>query len=816
MMKKVFGCFAIAAIAFSALPLWAAGNQRSIITRPVDETRLVTLVGNTRFEANARNDRGIVPDNLPLDHMLLQLRRPADLEREFERHIDSLSDKHSANFRHWMTAAEQGEKYGLVQEDLDAITHWLESHDFTVGHVYPNRMVIDFSGTAGQIRKAFRTEIHFLQVKGEQHFANMNDPQIPEALAPAVQGVVSLHNFKPHAMIERKSDYTFSGCGSSCYSLVPADFQTIYNVTPLITAGITGAGQTVVLIEDSNSYASDWSNYQKTFGLTGYGGTLTTVHPNSGGNCTNPGTNGADVEADLDVEMVTAVAPGAAVELASCADTSTTFGGLIAIQNLISAGSPPAVMSMSYGVCEVLNGASSNGAFKSAFQSAAAAGVSVFVSSGDDGASSCARDFTNGDLYAYPGIGVTGWGETVYNVSVGGTDFEDLYNSLEGGKPQSTYWSSINGTTYGSALSYIPEIPWNDSCASYLVYNVEGYTAAYGTTGFCNSTTGKADFLSTAAGSGGPSNCATGAGSSLYAYTEDTSCAGYAKPSWQSGIFGNPADGVRDIPDVSLFASNGIWGHYVTICYSDASGGGVPCTGAPSTWVGIGGTSAASPLMAAIQALVNQHWNIRPGNPNPTYYSIANSEFGKTGNSSCYSINIVGASTCVFYDITQGDNDVNCRHNGSVYKDDCYLPSSTNGTLGTQPITSLSLTKGGSGYTSAPTCTISTPPNVAKYTSPTGTTIYGGGTKAKCTATINTATKVVTAVTLTNAGKGYTGVPTCTLSGGGGTGAKCSAIIKPTTATSGYQPSFGATPGWDMATGLGSVNAYNLVFDTAW
>jgi subtilase family serine protease len=815
MIKKLSFC--LAALALSSLPVWATGNQsRNVITKPVDETRLVTLVGNTRFEANAHNDRGLVPDGLALDHMLLQLKRPADLELQFERHIDSLTDKRSPNFRHWMSAAEQGEKYGLAQEDIDAITHWLQAHDFTVGHVYPNRMVIDFSGTAGKIRSAFHTEIHFLDVKGQQHFANMSDPQIPEALAPAIQGVVSLHNFKPHAMAQPKADYTFAGCGSSCYAVVPADFQTIYNVTPLLTAGITGAGQTVVLIEDTNSYGSDWSTYQSTFGLTSYGGTLTTVHPNSAGNCTNPGTNGADFEANLDVEMVTAVAPGAAVQLASCADTSTTFGGLIAIQNLVSAGSPPAVMSMSYGVCEVLNGASSNAAFKSAFQSAAAAGVSVFVSAGDDGASGCARDFTNGDLYAYPGIGVTGWGETVYNVSVGGTDFEDTYNSLEGGLPVSTYWSSTNGSTYGSALSYVPEIPWNDSCASYLIYNVEGYTSPYGSTGFCNSTTGKADFLSTAAASGGPSGCATGAGNASYAYTENTSCAGYAKPSWQAGILGNPADGVRDIPDVSLFAANGVWGHYTVICFSDKANGGTPCTGAPSTWAGVGGTSVASPLMAAMQALVNQHWGIRPGNPNPTYYSIANTEFGKKGNSSCYSINITGASTCVFYDITQGDNDVNCRHNGTVYKADCYITTGTNGTLGTQPITSLSLTAGGSGYTTVPTCTIKVPANMAKYTSPTGTTIYGGGTQAKCTATINATTKVVSAVTLTNKGQGYTGVPTCTLTGGGGTGAKCKVVITATSTPAAYQPSFGATPGWDMATGLGSVNAYNLVFNTAW
>src|ERR1017187_5178849 len=113
-----------------------------------------------------------------------------------------------------------------------------------------------------------------------------------------------------------------------------------------------------------------------------------------------------------------------------------------------------------------------------------------------------------------------------------------------------------------------------------------------------------------------------------------------AKPSWQSGIFGNPADGVRDIPDVSLFASNGIWGHYVTVCFSDTVNGGTSCSGSPSGWAGFGGTSVAAPMMAAIQALVNEKWSLtKVGNPDPTYYSIAKSEFGSGGNSACYSIN---------------------------------------------------------------------------------------------------------------------------------------------------------------------------------
>ena len=116
---------------------------------------------------------------------------------------------------------------------------------------------------------------------------------------------------------------------------------------------------------------------------------------------------------------------------------------------------------------------------------------------------------------------------------------------------------------------------------------------------------------------------------------------------WQSGIFGNPADGVRDIPDVSLFACNGIWGHYVLVCWSDTSytRRSAACTGAPSTWSGFGGTSVAAPMMAAIQALVNEKWGLtKVGNPNPTYYSIAKTEFGSGGNSTCYSINQPGAA----------------------------------------------------------------------------------------------------------------------------------------------------------------------------
>ncbi|HEY6292459.1 MAG TPA: protease pro-enzyme activation domain-containing protein [Terriglobia bacterium] len=820
MIRRVgLGAVALATVALvfavrRSSRLWAHGDESGrtiLITQAIDENKLVTLAGNTRPEAAAINDRGRVPDGFPMDHMLLQLRRSPEQEAALDQYLDEQQDKNSPNFRHWLKPDELGEKYGLADADIEAIKGWLESHGFTVHYVYPNHMVMDISGTAGQIHEAFHTEIHYLDVNGEQHFANMSDPQIPEALAPAVVGVVSLNNFKPHAMYKTRAQYTFVSGGSTFYTLVPADFQTIYNLTPLFAAGVNGTGQTIVVVENSDTYKNDVTTYRNTF-LPGYTGTVTTTHPNAGSNCTDPGTNLDDVEADLDAEVASATAPDASIQVATCADTSTTFGGLIAIQNLVSAGSPPAIISMSYGICEVVTGASSNAAFNSAFQSAAAAGVSVFASAGDDGASGCARDFSPGNSYALSGINISGWGETPYNVSVGGTDFEDLYNSLEGGLPQSTYWNSTNGTTFGSAKSYIPEIPWNSSCAGWLLSNVEGSSVP----AFCQTTTG-ADFVDTAAGSGGPSGCATGASANPNQAIVNGTCAGYAKPSWQSGLFGNPGDRVRDIPDVSLFAANGLWSHYVTICASDPASGGVACTGAPSTWAGVGGTSVSAPVMASIQALVDEEHGIRAGNPNPTYYSIAKSEFGSSGNSTCYSINnppSSGTTSCTFYDVTQGDSDVDCKYNGK-YKVGCYLPTGdTYGVVSTQPLTGVTITAAGSGYTSNPTCKFAAPSNLQKYLSPTGGTIYPGGKQATCTATASGGK--VTAITLTNAGQGYTGNVVCALSGGGGVGAKCVGNVSATTAAKSYQPSFGATPGWDFATGIGTVNAYNLVFNTAW
>ncbi len=640
---------------------------RSLITQPIDDANSIELFGNTRPEANAKNDRGRMAEQVALNHMQLVLKRAPEREQALRRYVDDLHDPKSPSYHRWLTAAQFGEQYGAAQQDIDTITAWLTRHGFTVNAVYPSKMALDFSGTAGQVRVAFHTEIHNLNVKGKKHFANMSDPRLPAALADAVLGVASLHDFQPHPMHKPRTQYTTA----SGYKIVaPADLAKIYNLTPLFNNNISGQGQTIVVIEDTNVYsASDWDTFRATFGLSSYsGGSFVQVHPAppvGRNNCSDPGVTADDGEAILDAEWASAAAPSATIELASCKNT-TTFGGLIALQNLLNnSTSPPAIVSISYGQCEAINGAAGNAAFAAAYQQAVAQGVSVFVSSGDEGAAGCDANTSA----AQHGIAVNGLASTPDNVAVGGTDFGDVYTGTV-----SNYWSSSNNANYGSALSYVPEVPWNNSCANALLAKYLGYSVTYGSSGFCNSTAGQ-NHLTTGGGSGGPSACASGT-ASINGVISGT-CAGTPKPAWQTGVVGIPNDGVRDLPDVSLFAANGLWSHYYVFCWSDTARGGAACTGAPSGWSGAGGTSFAAPILAAIQALVNQKTGLRQGNPNYVYYAMAAGEYGSNGNGACNSSNGSAVdSNCVFYDVTLGDIDVNCT---GTYN--CYLPSGTNGVL---------------------------------------------------------------------------------------------------------------------------------------
>ncbi len=695
---------AILAAIFACACSTPAQEARSQITQPIDLTHLTRLAGNTHPLAIAKYDQGAAPSSLAMNHLFLVLKRSPLQESALDALLDEQQDKKSPNYHKWLTPEDYGAQFGASEADVQKIEAWLSSQGFTVNGVSHGRTMIDFSGNAGSIQAAFHTTIHkYLYPNGREHWANSTDPQIPAALASAIVGVNSLNDFRPKAMSHhngtfykelasnkvhaagQKGQFTEAGVddcydgNQNCYVVGPYDFAKIYNVTPLWSAGTTGTGQTIAIVSDSDVVTSDYTQFRSLFGLPAL--TMNRVLPTN----TNPGVqncnaNSDEQEAILDVEWAGAVAPGATIDLVisptggmNCnniaGESGFDFGGDYSAQYVVDNNTAP-ILSDSYGECEYSLGTAENAFYNSLWQQAAGEGITVSVASGDSGAAGCDFYEESGSDDVQPaedGLAVNGTASTPYNIAVGGTDFD--YANFNN---PSQYWSATNSgsgtTTTLSALGYIPEMVWNDSCTSFVLYQglISGLPDPGSAVAACNNVEYQnSDVVGTVGSSGGASNC-------ISAQTDDNpkgpvGCSGgYKKPAWQTGT-GVPSDGVRDIPDVSLFAADGeISSTYYAECEADLESEEVGVSGqACSTTVqgpvgnmyvvleGVGGTSASAQVFAGGVALLVQS-NGRLGNFNPTLYALANSESA----SSCSSAS--PASSCIFHDVTVGTNAMPC------------------------------------------------------------------------------------------------------------------------------------------------------------
>src|SRR2546426_11068591 len=186
----------------------AQASTPRLLAPPVDEHHLTVLRGNTHPRARAQFDRGPAPPSLPMERMLLVLKRSTEQEDALRKLIDDQQDKAAPSYHKWLTPDQFGQQFGPADQDIQIVTSWLGSHGFQVTQVSKGRTVIEFSGTAAQVQEAFHTAIHKFAVNGEEHWANANNPQIPAALAPVVVGVHTLHNFLKKPMHVLSSERT--------------------------------------------------------------------------------------------------------------------------------------------------------------------------------------------------------------------------------------------------------------------------------------------------------------------------------------------------------------------------------------------------------------------------------------------------------------------------------------------------------------------------------------------------------------------------------------------------------------------------------
>jgi hypothetical protein len=634
---------------------------RGVITQAIDESHLVVLKGTVPALARPEADQGTAPDSLPIGRTMLMLNTTAAQQASLTKLLNDQQNPKSPNYHKWLQPQEFGTQFGAAPEDIEKITQWLERYGFSVEPLMAGHNLIIFSGTHGQLKAAFHTELHSYKSGGQMYWANATDPQIPVALSGVIRGFSSLNNFPRKAQhstpqlirhnktswkpatgsAKLQAQFTTTDEGQIYHVIGPSDLATIYNIQPLLNSGINGSDQTIAIVSDSDINPADVDYFRTTFGLP-----AKKLNIFYYGN--NPGATGNEGEADLDVEWAGAVATQATIDLVVAADGATSGGvdgaAVYAINNNVAS-----ILNVSYGVCEYGIGTAGNAFYAQAWQQAAAQGITVTVSTGDAGSAVCD---THAQFAEY-GLSVNAIASTPYNVAIGGTDFYASFMSPD------TYWNATNDAlTLSSAKSYIPETPWNDSCASPEVFAVLQANGGRDATreAVCNDPL-DVGFLTTAAGSGGASNCSTG---------NATQCiSGYAKPAWQSGVAGIPADGVRDLPDVSLMAGNGLWGSFYVYCQSDAAPGGA-CD-VNNAIQGAGGTSFASPIFAGMMALVQQKTNSQQGNVNYVLYKLAAAQ-SKADGSSCQTSNATNGNSCKFYDITEGTVAVPCYTGSSDCK----------------------------------------------------------------------------------------------------------------------------------------------------
>jgi kumamolisin len=435
---KLFGLVAVPALLAAAVPTaYAAGTPQPHSTR-------AAITGDVLkdLNQNATHTGSVAAGKRISVAISLAPRR----DKALDTFVAKVSNPRSSSYGHYLTKRQFAARFGRSDAEIKQLKGYLRAQGLTVGTVHSGNLLVDASGTAAQLEKAFGTKLSTWKdaASGRSFYANDTAPTLPTAIASLVSDVSGLNN---RAQLHHQTPSTVTPHNGPGGGYTPAQLKGGYNVS----GTYTGSGQKIALLEFDGFQQSNITKYDTNYSLGSPTPTVQNVDGGSGA------LGDGQVEVELDIEVLHAIAPKANVTVFE--GPNSDAGEVDTYQAIVDSGIP--TTSISWGAAESARTTSNINAVDAVFKAGAAEGLGFYAASGDDGSDDAGDGGTSVDYPASDPY-VTGVGGTKLTVTSANAWSKEVAWSGGGGGKSSVFkipsWQTAVQKSAGGGYRQVPDV----------------------------------------------------------------------------------------------------------------------------------------------------------------------------------------------------------------------------------------------------------------------------------------------------------------------------------------------------------------------
>lgn len=435
---KLFGLVAVPALLAATVPTaYAAGTPQPHSTR-------AAITGDVLkdLNQNATHTGSVAAGKRISVAISLAPRR----DKALDTFVAKVSNPRSSSYGHYLTKRQFAARFGRSDAEIKQLKGYLRAQGLTVGTVHSGNLLVDASGTAAQLEKAFGTKLSTWKdaASGRSFYANDTAPTLPTAIASLVSDVSGLNN---RAQLHHQTPSTVTPHNGPGGGYTPAQLKGGYNVS----GTYTGSGQKIALLEFDGFQQSNITKYDTNYSLGSPTPTVQNVDGGSGA------LGDGQVEVELDIEVLHAIAPKANVTVFE--GPNSDAGEVDTYQAIVDSGIP--TTSISWGAAESARTTSNINAVDAVFKAGAAEGLGFYAASGDDGSDDAGDGGTSVDYPASDPY-VTGVGGTKLTVTSANAWSKEVAWSGGGGGKSSVFkipsWQTAVQKSAGGGYRQVPDV----------------------------------------------------------------------------------------------------------------------------------------------------------------------------------------------------------------------------------------------------------------------------------------------------------------------------------------------------------------------